>query len=84
MFFSDEDREEYLRLLAESGEAHGLEILGYCLMSNHVHLLVVPRDVESLALGLGRAHERYTRRINFRERWRGYLCQCINGDAEIK
>jgi putative transposase len=75
VFFSDEDREEYLSLLVESGERHGLEFLGYCLMSNHVHLLAVPRDEDSLALGLGRAHERYTRRINFRERWRGYLWQ---------
>jgi putative transposase len=75
VFFSDEDREEYLRLLLESGEAHGLEFLGYCLMSNHVHLLVVPRDEESLAAGVGRAHERYTRGINFREGWRGYLWQ---------
>ena len=75
VFFSEEDREEYLRLLAESGREHGVGILGYCLMSNHVHLLVIPDDEDSLAAGLGRAHERYTRGINFREGWRGYLWQ---------
>ena len=44
-------------------------------MSNHVHLIAVPKEEESLALGIGWAHQAYTRRINFRENWRGYLWQ---------
>jgi putative transposase len=75
VFFSDDDREEYLRLLVESGREHGVRYLGYCLMANHVHLLAVPESEERLALGIGRAHKRYTRGINFRENWRGYLWQ---------
>ena len=75
VFFSDDDREEYLGLLAELGEKHGVRYLGYCLMSNHVHLVAVPGDQESLAIGIGRAHERYTRGVNFRQGWRGYLWQ---------
>ena len=75
VFFNDEDRRVYLDLLREHGEKHGVVYWGYCLMSNHVHLIAVPKTEESLALGIGWAHQAYTRRINFREKWRGYLWQ---------
>lgn len=42
-------------------------------MDNHVHLVAVPDDEKSFASGLAEAHRRYTRRINFRQNWRGYL-----------
>jgi putative transposase len=44
-------------------------------MPNHVHLIAVPKTETSLARALGEAHRRYTRRINFRENWRGHLWQ---------
>ena len=44
-------------------------------MPNHVHLIVVPQSAESLRRAIGEAHRRYTRRINFREGWRGHLWQ---------
>ena len=67
VFFSDEDREEYLQLLAEQGERFGVEFLAWCLMTNHVHLVVVPSNTEALAKGIGEAHKRYSRMVNFRE-----------------
>ena len=53
----------------------GVEIWAWCLMPNHVHLIAVPAAYDSLARAIGEAHRRYTRRINFREKWRGHLCQ---------
>ena len=50
-------------------------VWGYYLMPNHVHLIVVPSAAEGLARALGEAHRRYTRRVNFRQGWRGYLWQ---------
>ena len=47
----------------------------YCLMPNHVHLIAVPDSEDSLRRAIGEAHRRYTRRINFREGWRGHLWQ---------
>ncbi len=44
-------------------------------MPNHVHLIAVPETEMSLARAIGEAHRRYTRRINFREGWRGHLWQ---------
>jgi len=74
-FFRPEDYPNYLDLMAAACIEHGLEVWAWCLMPNHVHLVVVPHAPEGLALGIGRAHWRYTRAINFRENWRGYLWQ---------
>ncbi len=54
---------------------HQVEIWAWCLMPNHVHLIAVPHTQEGLARSIGEAHRRYTRRINFREKWRGHLWQ---------
>ena len=75
VFFCDDDRRAYLRLLRDFGAEHGVAFWGYCLMSNHVHLIAVPKTAESLARAIGRAHQAYTRRVNVREGWRGYLWQ---------
>ena len=75
VFFSDADRREYLRLVAEAAKAEQTRCLAWCLMDNHVHLILVPASADGLRATLGEAHRRYTRRINFREGWRGHLFQ---------
>ena len=55
--------------------AEQVAIWAYCLIPNHVHLIVVPQSAESLRRAIGEAHRRYTRWINFREGWRGHLWQ---------
>jgi putative transposase len=74
-FFSDDDYRAYVDLLAEQCAARGVAVWAWCLMPNHVHLIVVPKTGEALARALGEAHRRYTRRVNFREGWRGHLWQ---------
>jgi putative transposase len=64
VFFTDDDRRAYLEFLREHCAAAGVRVLGYCLMTNHVHLLAVPPDEASLARALGRAHWRYTQYVN--------------------
>ncbi|NTV29551.1 MAG: transposase [Candidatus Omnitrophica bacterium] len=75
VFFEDEDRRAYLRLLKDKCVEHGVDVWAYCLMDNHVHLILVPVRMESLHLAVGEAHKMYTRMINFRYGWRGYLWQ---------
>ena len=75
VFFSDGDKEAYLVFLKESIKRYDLDIWSYCLMDNHVHLIVVPNRKDALAEGIGWVHKEYTRMINFREGWRGYLWQ---------
>ena len=74
-FFSQSDYEIYMRLMSASCEEFGVEIWSYCLMPNHVHLIAVPATSDGLRLAIGRAHERYTKMINLRKDWRGYLWQ---------
>jgi putative transposase len=73
VFFSDEDYKTYLDYLKIYTKPAGIDIWAYCLMGNHVHVIGVPKEQESLALGFSEIHRRYTRLINFRQGWRGYL-----------
>jgi putative transposase len=74
-FFHDEDYQAYLELMSEWCAKYKVQIWAYCLMPNHVHLIAVPETRDGLNLAIGEAHRRYTRRINFREGWRGHLWQ---------
>ncbi len=75
VFFSDDDYRAYKALLAEGCAAAGVAIWAYCLMPNHVHLILVPGDADGLRAALSDAHRRYSRGVNLREGWRGYLWQ---------
>ena len=61
--------------MAEWCAAYNVQIWAYCLMANHVHMIAVPETKDGLNFAIGEAHRRYTRRINFREGWRGHLWQ---------
>jgi putative transposase len=74
-FFSEEDYHAYIQLLTDARDAADVQIWSYCLMPNHVHLVVVPTRPDSLADLFKEAHRRYTRLINTREGWRGHLWQ---------
>ena len=74
-FFQEEDYAAYLALLGEWCGRCEVQVWAYCLMPNHVHLIVVPQSEDGLRRGLGEARRRYTRRVNFREGWRGHLWQ---------
>jgi REP element-mobilizing transposase RayT len=74
-FFCEEDYQEYLALLAHWCGEFDVRIWAYCLMPNHVHLILIPSTVEGLAQAVAEIHRRYTRMINFRQGWRGHLCQ---------
>ncbi|MBU0881032.1 MAG: transposase [Candidatus Omnitrophica bacterium] len=75
VFFNEGDYSEYLRLLNSYSQRFKVDILAYCLMPNHVHLITTPHEGGSLSQAIGETHRNYTRFINFREKWRGYLWQ---------
>jgi len=75
VFFSDDDKTFYIEQLIQYAITAGITFWAYCLMDNHVHFIAVPDYSNSFARGLGEAHRRYTRMVNFRENWRGYLWQ---------
>jgi len=75
VFFSDDDKALYLELLARWTRAAGVAIWAYCLMDNHVHFVAVPETDSGLAVVIGETHKAYTKYINRREGWTGYLWQ---------
>lgn len=75
VFFNEDDYSEYLKLLNNYSRRFKIDILAYCLMPNHIHLIATPLKDGNLAQAIGETHRNYTRRINFREKWRGYLWQ---------
>lgn len=74
-FFEDGDYALYRELLAEGAAKAGAEIWCYCLMPNHVHVIVVPSDADGLRRTFADTHRRYTGFINARHRWTGHLWQ---------
>lgn len=56
VFFSESDRALYLRLMKEQTEKFGVRVLCYCLMTNYVHLLAVPKSEAALSRAIGEAH----------------------------
>lgn len=75
VFFSDSDRRIYLDWLLHYCGKHEVEILAYCLMPNHVHLVVVPSDCDGLHRALRPLHMRHAQRINRERDWKGHLWQ---------
>ena len=75
VFFRDEDYAAYRDLVAAACAASGVRCLAWCLMPNHVHLILVPSDADGLRSALAEAHRLYSRAINFAHGWRGYLWQ---------
>jgi putative transposase len=55
----DAERSVYLDLLQQGIQRHGVELIGYCLMSNHVHLVAVPHKKDALARSLKDIHGRF-------------------------
>lgn len=74
-FFCEDDYIYYIETLSEWCGNYCVEIWAYCLMPNHVHLIAVPESEDGLRRAIGEAHRRYTRYINFREKWKGHLWQ---------
>jgi len=75
IFFEDGDQEIYRDLLAEQTRKARVECWAYCLMPNHVHLILTPETADGLGRAVGETHRRYTNFVNARGRWTGHLFQ---------
>lgn len=75
IFFTEEDRKAYLCWLKEYSDRFGVEILAYCLMTNHIHLVAIPATDDGLQRVLKPLHMRYAQRINRARGWKGHLWQ---------
>ena len=82
------DRLTYLGFLDQTVERYRWHCLAYCLMGNHVHLLVETPD-PNLGKGMKSLHGRYAQRINQRHGTKGalfesrYGCVLMENDAQL-
>ena len=83
IFFTDDDYALYHGLLASQCRKQGVACWAYCLMPNHVHLILVPDRPELLARALGETHRRYSTAINGRLGVTGHLFQARFGSAAM-
>src|SRR3954447_11984101 len=72
LFVDDHDFERYIALLARTVEEHEWLLMSFCLMPNHVHLLIKLRD-PNLARGIQKLHGSYVRWFNDRHDRTGRL-----------
>ena len=75
VFFNDDDKKLYLKLLKYHCKNQKVEVWCYCLMDNHVHLIAAPQKSEGLSKAIGETHKKYTTMINIRNNWKGHLWQ---------
>lgn len=75
VFFSDADYRIYLTWLGHYATRHGLDVLAYCLMTNHIHLVVAPATKDSMQLTFRQLHTRYALRVNRSKDWKGHVWQ---------
>ena len=88
VFHSSDDRRFYLELLRRHAAHYGVSVLGYCLMTNHIHLIAVPEREGSLARTLGRTHSEYALALNHAHGRSGHLWQsrffsCPLGESHL-
>jgi putative transposase len=75
IFFDDGDYRLYQDLMRSYCEAAGLGVWGYCLMPNHVHLLVTPERGTAMAGAMGRINADFARSYNLKKRSCGHVWQ---------
>jgi putative transposase len=81
-FHATEDRWRYLFLLQELSAKFECQVHAYCLMTNHVHLLVTPSSPGACAGMMREIGRRYTRYFNRRyvrtgTLWEGRFRSCL-------
>ena len=74
-FFDTLDYLTYIELLKDSRRTANVSIWAYCLMPNHVHLILVPEAKDGLAKLLRQVHSRYALKVNSTRGWKGHLWQ---------
>ena len=75
VFRTTADRHVYLNLMEELIPEAGIRLLSYCLMTNHVHFVVVPDRGDSLSVWMRRVNGRYAQYFNAKLNRTGHLWQ---------
>ena len=88
IFKDDADRKKYLDLIRIHSAKYRLDILGYCLMANHVHFVAIPQTLDALAKTFNFAHMRYSQYFNKKmgmsgHLWQGRFYSCVMDERHL-
>lgn len=75
VFYTHGDCRNYVRMLADACEANDVRCFAWCLMPNHVHLILEPGNADGLRAVMSSVNTRFAQRINRREGCNGHLFQ---------
>lgn len=73
IFFTGEDKDKYLCSLTKYSERYKVGVLSYCLMDNHIHLILEPSDKKGLSSVMNRVNTGHSKAINIKNNWSGHL-----------
>lgn len=86
VFLNDEDRYRFYLLLQEGTCRFGYRVHAFCLMTNHIHLVLQVSETP-LSRGMQNLSFRFTKWINWRQKRTGHLFQgrykavLVDGDS---
>lgn len=88
VFDNNLDFKQYCEWINEYAEEKNMDVLAYCLISNHVHFIVVPKAEKDLSMVFKTVHMRYAHYINRRRQAKGHLWQgrfysCVLDDVHL-
>ncbi|MBN1493965.1 MAG: transposase [Candidatus Omnitrophica bacterium] len=75
IFKTNNEHLTYCDLINKYAQKYGVHIIGYCLMPNHVHFILIPSESTSLARMCNTAHMKYSQYINKKHDQKGHLWQ---------
>lgn len=88
VFFDDEDYRTYLEWVMYYSERYCLKILGYCLLPNHIHFIVIPDKKSSMSRVFNIVNMKYAQYMNKKMEEKGHLWQgryysCVMDDLYV-
>jgi putative transposase len=88
VFAEEGDYTRYLELLADFCPKYDLDIWAYCLMPNHIHMVAVPGQNESLARLFNTVHMLYAQYFNRKRNatghlWQGRFFSCVLDERHL-
>ncbi|MFH1478555.1 MAG: transposase [Candidatus Omnitrophota bacterium] len=88
IFDHEKHYKQYCKWIDDYAEHHDLEILAYCLMKNHVHFIVIPKEEHCLAKVFKIVHAMHAQYMNKQRKTKGHLWQgrfysCVLDDAHL-
>lgn len=73
IFEKDKYKEKYLQFIVENSKYYDIEIVSYCIMSNHAHFLIYTKNTKELSIFMKKINEDYARFYNYKEEREGYV-----------